>query len=181
MKLSELIEDASIETLKLRTDNPGGRWLEGKRKESVQGGLNEFGNPSRFGTITGTWNRKVLLPVDLVSKFKGLRGEQTRVRQHDFDSLHDFMSKNNHLPTLSDGKNQYAPFITVYQDGTPYVNEGNHRIMVAKKLGWKFIPVEVRYFNGGEQENGPLAPTKVKEFDAEAHAAGYSSEDFRAQ
>lgn len=186
MKLADLFEDATVKdnTLKLSTDNPGGSWLENKRKASIEDGVNEFGTP-KFGSVTGYWNRKVLLPVSVISKFKGMRGEHTAryTRQDSLDWLTKDMSEKNHLPFMgSDTNRQYAPFIMVYQDGTPYFNEGNHRVKVAVKLGWKYIPIELRYFNGGELEDGPLSPDKVKKYDAEAHAAGYETgEGFRGK
>ena len=40
---------------------------------------------------------------------------------------------------------------------------GNHRIMAAAELGWRELPVEIKYFDGGERiESGPLHPSKIK-------------------
>ena len=162
-------------TLKFIQDNPGGSWLDGKREDAEHHKKNDHGAPRRFGTVTGYFNRKVLLPVSLVSKFKGIQGEQSNVRQDSLEWLVKNMKETGMLPTES-GK-QYAPFITVDQTGEPWVNEGNHRIMAAKKLGWEFMPVEVRYFNGGEDEPGPLEPKDAIKYDSKARAEGFEPDD----
>ena len=168
--------------LTLRTDNPGGGWLRGKREQSKEAGMNEFGVPDRFGTNTasfkreGSGAREVLLPVSVLAKLKGMRGEQKLVRPPSIKWLTDYMGKNKKLPAFRPEQEpeHYAPFLNIYQDGTPYVNEGNHRIMVAKELGWKYIPVEVSYFNGAESEDGVLTPEKIMEYDRQAHEEGYT-------
>jgi DNA-binding transcriptional MerR regulator len=169
--------------LKLRSDNPGGEWLEEKRDYSKEKGRNEYGVPHIFGSVTGYYKREVLVPVDVLAEVKGMRGEQSNVRDDSMKFLTDYMEKNNKLPPFSQNRpdEQYFPFIQVYQDGTPYVNEGNHRIMTAKKLGWKFIPLELRYFNGSENEDGPLSPSKIAEYDKQAHAEGYSVDNYSAK
>jgi len=178
MRLAQLFEDGTS-TLRLIRDNPGGAWLDEKRKDSKEAGENRWGAPARFGTVTGAWSRKVLVPTDVVARLKGVQGEHYRVRQDDLDGLHDYMGKNKRFPPFRDEnpEHQYFPFITVYQDGTPWISEGNHRIMSAKKLGWKFIPIELRYFNGAELEDGPLSPSKVKAYDEAALAQGYEPND----
>ena len=54
------------------------------------------------------------------------------------------------------------PFINVAYNGEAWVNEGNHRIMAAAALGWDTLPVELRYFDGGERiEHGAMYPAKI--------------------
>lgn len=64
---------------------------------------------------------------------------------------------------MTPGK-EHIPFIMVDYSGQPWVNEGNHRIMAAKKLGWKYLPTEVRYFAGGEEHKGPWDPDHLINF-----------------
>jgi len=64
---------------------------------------------------------------------------------------------------MDDGR-QYAPYINVDQFGVPWVNEGNHRIMAAKALGWKFLPTEITYHSGGEAVPGVLSPISIDAF-----------------
>jgi hypothetical protein len=79
------------------------------------------------------------------------------------------------LPRFSpEHEGQYAPFITVWQDGQPWISEGNQRIRIAKEHGWKWIPIEMRYFNGAEREDGLLSPDKVRAYDSQAQSEGYS-------
>ena len=89
------------------------------------------------------------------------------------------MGKNDRCPPFEIGvSDQYFPFITVDYQGTPWVNEGNHRIMTAKELKWKFMPVELKYFSGGERnKDGLLSPDIVKKYDAEAIEKGYNPDD----
>lgn len=43
-----------------------------------------------------------------------------------------------------------------------WVNEGNHRIMAAYRLNWQDMPIEIRYFDGGERiKDGPMYPGKI--------------------
>ncbi len=147
----------------LSVDNPGGEWLQEKQDYSQSRGYMPSGAPKSFGTVTATWRDFVHLPVSMLKEFRGVMNEQENVRQHSLDWLLDKMSTTGRLPKFSeDSKNEYHPFITVDQRGIPFVSEGNHRIMAADKLGWKWLPVEIRYFNGGEDADGPLHPEKIR-------------------
>jgi hypothetical protein len=166
-------------TLSLKTDNPGGRWLKEEQEYNASKGVNQFGAPNRFGSTTAWFTRNVLLPVSLLSTFKGLRGEQSAVRTADLNWLKKHMDENKRLPTISDSDaRHYAPYINVWQDGTPYVNEGNHRIMAAKSLGFKYLPVELSYFGGGEKAHGILTPNDVIKHDKEAQKFGKTLENY---
>ncbi len=180
MKVIVSLNRAGTEVpLKLKTDNPGGSWLEEEQEYNASKGLNRHGAPTRFGASTGFWNRRVLLPLDVLIKLKGMSGEQKNVRQADLEWLTEHMKQHGRLPYSDDkSKKHYAPFIMVYQDGTPWVNEGNHRIMAAYKLGYKYLPIELQYNGGGEEAKGPLHPREVKIYDADAHHAGYTIEDY---
>jgi hypothetical protein len=169
----------------IQEDNPGGNWLKNKRELSIEDGRKKNGVPYRFGSVTmyftqgqaGKSNRRTLLiPVDVLAKLQGINDEQNNIRQKDLEAIKKIMSETGRLPQ-SDGED-YAPFINVYQDGTPYVNEGNHRIMAAKALGFKYIPVQVDYFNGAELENGVLTPEKAIEYDKQAHQEGFNLNNY---
>lgn len=148
---------------KLTKDNPGGNWLEGKKKQTEEAGFDERGMPERFGTVTGSLSAPVLMPIDLAASIPGMQGEQQNVRQDSLDWLKNSMDATGRLPMRQDGKAEYVPFVQVDQNGNAWVNEGNHRIMAAKELGWTHIPVEVRWFNGGEAVDGKFAPAKLLE------------------
>ena len=152
VRARQIIESATPE---LRRDNPRGEWLADEIATCNAAGRGRYGEPRRFGNITAWFTGNVVLPVRLVAGVRGLMGEHTFTRQHSYDWLYNYMSKHGKLPT--DG----APFIMVAHDGSAWMNEGNHRVKVAKALGWDSIPIELRYYSGGELVDGPWSPDKV--------------------
>jgi hypothetical protein len=171
---------------KLRTDNPGGEWLKNKREQSIEDGKKKSGVPIRFGSVTGTFRegnkiRKPLIPVEVLARLQGMNDEQNNVRQKDLDAIKKIMDETGRLPKAPDGSD-YVPFINVYQDGTAYVNEGNHRIMAAKALGFKYLPVEISYFNGAELiEDGDLSPKNVIGYDLQARDDKITLDNYRSE
>jgi GNAT superfamily N-acetyltransferase len=62
---------------------------------------------------------------------------------------------------MDNGK-EYAPFVNVAWNGEAWVNDGNHRIMAAAALGWKDLPVQISYFDGGERiKSGAMYPERI--------------------
>ena len=51
--------------------------------------------------------------------------------------------------------------ITVTEDGTPYITEGNHRLAEAIKSGRPEIVADVNYLRGGENAEGILNPNQI--------------------
>ena len=99
-------------------------------------------------------------PVDILRRLPGMRGEQKNVRQQDLEAIVKIMKDTGKLPLHQD--QEYAPFINVAYDGSAWVNEGNHRIMAAAQLGWKELPVQISYFDGGERvKSGPMYPGRI--------------------
>jgi hypothetical protein len=167
---------------KLRTDNPGGSWLKNKREQSIEDGKKKSGVPIRFGSVTGYFRegsdvRKPLIPVEVLARLQGMNDEQNNVRQKDLEAIKKIMNETGRLPQRNG--EDHAPFINVYQDGTAYVNEGNHRIMAAKALGFKYLPIEISYFNGAEQvEDGDLSPKNVISYDMQANDDKFSLDNY---
>ena len=160
---------APVKHLSFRSDIPNATWLAEKKEYNNYKNKNEFGVPRSVGPITGSFGRYVLLPLSLLVKVPGARGEQSNIREDSLLYLLKYMGESLHLP-IENG-NQYPPFVLVDQEGHPWLMEGNHRVMAAAKLGWEFLPVEVRYFTGGElHTNGLFAPEKLKAWDAKARA-----------
>ena len=93
-----------------------------------------------------------------LAQVPGQKDEQHNVRQNDLAWLKNHMGKTGHLPLMTDSQKEYVPFVMVDHEGKPWMNEGNHRVMAAQQLGWKHMPVEVRYFSGGEQVKGDWHP-----------------------
>lgn len=176
-----LAEEASgLPDAKLRTDNPGGKWLTYNQEDNNLKGVTEYGVPIRLGPTTGWFNRVVLLPVDLLARIPGMRGEQSNIREKDLESIKQYMAEKNKLPPSAGRPDteHYSPYIQVDQRGRPYVNEGNHRIMAARDLGFKYLPIELRYFTGGEEVDGILSPEKLLEYDRQARAEGYDTKNY---
>ena len=158
-----------------RSDIPSESWLKEKIEDSGKYGVNKYGAPKNLGKGTGFIRKNVLLPVSLLKTFKGQSGEQSNVRSSSIDYLISHMDKTKKLPPSPDFSrkgSEYVPYIEIASDGTPWVNEGNHRIMAADKLGWSHLPVELRYYNGGERSNGPLHPSRVVQMHNEAVEKG---------
>lgn len=154
MRLREIFNEA-----RLRTDVPDEDWLEREIDYAKSKGRNRFGVPF-MGTVTGYIREGVTLPVKLLASLPGARGEQNNVRHKDLEAIVSIMKDTGKLPIVNG--HEYKPFITVAYDGSAWVNEGNHRIMAAAKLGWNELPVELRYFDGGERiKSGPLYPSKI--------------------
>jgi len=143
----------------LRIDVPNEEWLQDKREYAKEKGRNSFGVPY-MGTTTAYTLSDVKLPVDILKRIPGMRGEQQRVRQQDLDAIMTIMRDTGRLP-IQWGK-EYAPFINVAWNGEAWVNEGNHRIMAAAALGWKDMPVQISYFDGGERvKSGTMYPGRI--------------------
>ncbi|TXH46820.1 MAG: PLxRFG domain-containing protein [Desulfurellales bacterium] len=136
-------------------------WIERKLKAVDAAGVNEFGVPKSMGSVTGTFSRPLNLPTYLLGTLKGERGEQGNVRG---DSL-EYIRNNWDLVKREPVYVEVDPF------GRAWVSEGNHRIMVARELGERTLPVEVRYFTGGQQKAGPWAPDELLALDAQSRRA----------
>lgn len=149
-------------TVEFYNDVPNESWLQDQVDYAKSKGTNEFGVPY-MGKTTGYFKGgKVYLPVDLLSKLKGERNEQNNVRKDSLEAIKKIMSETGKLP-LNDKGEEYAPYIEVAYDGSAWVSEGNHRIMAAKELGLTHLPVEIRYFDGGERNAGELSPERLLE------------------
>lgn len=143
----------------LQIDVPSDEWLNKQIRKAKEQGRDDFGVPYT-GEITAYFPDKIKLPVDLLKKLPGMRGEQQNVREKDLEKLMQIMQDTGKLPLTPSGE-EYAPFVQVAWNGEAWVNEGNHRIMAADALGWETLPVELRYYDGGERiESGKLYPKK---------------------
>jgi hypothetical protein len=146
----------------LVTDVPREEWLEDKIAYAKKRGRDSFGVPY-MGSTTAYVRQPshVVLPVSLLARIPGARGEQKNVRQEDLAAIMKIMKDTGKLPLTSRGE-EYKPFVCVAWNGEPWVMEGNHRIMAADRLGWDTLPVELKYFDGGERiRSGLLYPGKI--------------------
>ena len=157
MRANEFITEGT-----LSVDVPNEEWLQDKIDYAKRKGRDSFGVPY-MGSTTAYVRQPsyVELPVDLLARIPGARDEQRNVRHNDLEAIMKIMKDTGKLPLTQSGK-EYMPFITVAWNGEPWVSEGNHRIMAAKRLGWKTLPVELKYFDGGERiRSGVLYPGKI--------------------
>jgi len=144
----------------LSIDVPNEQWLQDKIDYAKSKGRDEWGAPF-FGTTTAYVRPNPQVSVVRLEMLKGMRNEQNNVRKKDLEWLMATMEKTGKLP-LTDQGEEYPPFVMVAYNGEAWVNEGNHRIMAAYRLGWKKMPVEIRYFDGGERvEDGIMYPGKI--------------------
>lgn len=143
-------------------DVPNDDWLQDKIDYAKSKRPNSFGVPYMGSTTAYMQGQEsVTLPMSVLKRLPGMRGEQQNVRPADLAAIKDIMQKTGKLPLEDNGK-EYVPFINVAYDGSAWVNEGNHRIMAAAELGWDKLSVNIVYFDGGERiENGPLYPKKI--------------------
>jgi GNAT superfamily N-acetyltransferase len=153
--------------LQFHDDVPNEEWLQHAIDYVKKQPKDGFGKPSMI-EVTGTFNRPVVASISRLVKIPGARGEQSNVRENDLQAIMKIMRETGKLPLGRDGK-EYIPLIGVDYTGQPWVLEGNHRIMAAWNLytkeninKWDRMPVEIRYFDGGERvKDGPIYPGKM--------------------
>lgn len=150
-----------FEPARFRADIPCERWLREKLEMVEEDGRNRFGVPNRMGPVTGTFSRNLRLPVSLLARCPGERGEQLAPREESLEYI-----RANWQTTSS-----YPPFIEIDPYGKAYVSEGNHRIMVAKERREPYLEVEIRYFSGGQRKAGDFSPDSLLMLDAIATAS----------
>lgn len=148
---------AAIDAPVLKVDVPSESWLLEHIEYAKEQKPNRFGVPY-MGKMTASYRGKhVWVPVSVLAGLRGQRNEQRSVRTEDLAAIKKIMQETSKLPLESNGQ-EYVPYIEVAYDGSAWVSEGNHRIMAASQLGWDSLPVDVRYFDGGERQPGPLHP-----------------------
>lgn len=166
-----------LKDLNFYSDIPNLNWLKDKISYVEEKGYNQFGYPRAFGSVTGSFkNNKILVPVDILKKIPGARGEQQNVRKESLEYLKKEMDAGQ-LPKLESGED-YLPFIVVDHRGKAFINEGNHRIMAAENLGFDYLPIEIKYLNGGELAESVLSPTNLAKYTLEAEKKGYSTTSY---
>lgn len=160
MRAQEFISEARF---KFDHGPAGSNYIERKRREAIESPRDSWGVP-RMSSTTGWFDSPVQVPVSVLKTLPGMRGEQKNVRQADLAWLKAYMGRTGHLPLVGpkDNQHEYTPFVMVAYNGEAWVNEGNHRIMAAAALGWDSLPVEIKYFDGGDTvKDGPLYPGKL--------------------
>ena len=156
MRVSEFITEGT-----LSIDVPNENWLQDKIDYAKSKGRNSYGVPYMGSTTASVRGTPPRVRVMRLASLPGMRHEQTNIRKDDLKSLMDYMEKTGKLPPGRFG-DEYPPYIMVAYNGEAWVNEGNHRIMAAYRLNWPDMPIEIRYFDGGERiKDGPMYPGKI--------------------
>jgi hypothetical protein len=146
---------------KFYEDIPNENWLQGKIDYAMRSPRNEFGVP-KMSSITGSFKAPVMVPTRWFQDAKGQRGEEKNVRQKDLEAIRKIIRDTGKFPLNDDGT-EYVPYVEIGYDGKPWVSEGNHRIMAAIAEGMEYMPIELRYFDGGQRRAGKFAPENIKE------------------
>jgi len=144
-----------------REDIPNENWLNEKIDYAAKSPRNKFGVP-KMSSITGSFSTPVLVPSRWFKDVKGESGEQQNVRQDNLNAIRKIIKDTGKFPLLENGK-EYLPYIEVGYDGKPWISEGNHRIMAAMAEGMEYIPVDIRYFDGGQRRAGKWSPDNLTE------------------
>ena len=146
---------------------PNEEWLQNAINYVKKQPKDQFGRP-RMIEVTGRFNRPVVASIGRLTRIPGARSEQSNVREGDLQAIMKIMRETGKLPLGRNGQ-EYIPLIGVDYTGQPWVLEGNHRIMAAWNLytkehisKWDRMPVEIRYFDGGERVEGPLNPNRIR-------------------
>lgn len=147
----------------LSVDVPNEDWLQEKIDYAKSKGRNSFGVPYFGSTTAYVRGTPTQVRVMRLASLQGMKNEQLNVRKNDLKWLMDYMETNKKLPPKgSNSDEEYLPYIMVAYNGEAWVNEGNHRIMAAYRLNWQTMPIELRYFDGGERvKSGDMYPEKI--------------------
>lgn len=149
----------------VRVDNPGGEWLKAKQEDAEAAMEKHKGNVLRSSFAKGlkgattAWTGPVMLPTELLAGIPGASGENRVPGDPKFDSL-DRLVENYGFMDDQDGN---AVLVGVNHLGQAYLIEGNTRTAVASSRGIPTIRAEVRWFNGGEQADGPITPQTIED------------------
>jgi hypothetical protein len=113
-------------------------------------------------STTGYFSDPVLVPARFFEGVRGSRGEQDNVRQDSLSAIRKIIRETGRMPLMDDGR-EYVPYVEIGYDGKPFISEGNHRVMAAIAEGMEYIPVQLRYFDGGQRRAGRWSPENLKE------------------
>ena len=157
------IKEQGVTEGTLSIDVPNEDWLQDKIDYAKSKGRNSYGVPYFGSTTAYVRGTPPQVRVMRLASLQGMKSEQLNVRKNDLKWLMDYMETNKKLPPKSSNSDEeYLPYIMVAYNGEAWVNEGNHRIMAAYRLNWQTMPIELRYFDGGERvKSGDMYPEKI--------------------
>ena len=142
---------------KFRTDNPGGDWLESKKKRADaairdhRGDKQSIAGKGLTGSTTAYFTHNLKLPVHELRHIPGACGEEHH--RNNFDS-HKHTELTKSVKEHGFDTSKHPIMIGINHLGKPHVLEGNHRLAHAIKNGHSHIHASVQYYNGGETVMG---------------------------
>lgn len=147
----------------IKVSNPGGEWLATKQRyadeDAVKRARRGYAEGTASGPVTGWLDKPVLMDPAKVSQLPGAMNEQPTPGNPKYDALFKSMSSKGYDPE------EGGPILVgVSHQGNAHIIEGNNRAAVARDLGLPEIPVEVRWFAGGEQASGAMQPDKLSDY-----------------
>jgi hypothetical protein len=139
---------------KVRTDNPGGDWLKHTRRRAEE----NYSVDNRVtGPVTGYLKKPIELDPQKLAVVPGARGERRVPGEAQYDRLRPSVEEHGLYPD--------SPILVgINHLGDPYIIEGNTRAAVARDLGLRSVPAEVRWFAGGEQVGGRMEPSLLEHY-----------------
>lgn len=138
----------------VRTDNPGGGWLEHERRRADE--RVREGRTKVSGAVTGYLKKPIELDPRKLEVIPGAMNERRVPGESQYDALRPLIE--------AEGFQNHPILVGVNHLGDPYIIEGNTRASVARDLGIDRIPAEVRYFAGGEGVEGPMMPELLEKY-----------------
>ena len=116
--------------------------------------LEEDRHPSMLrGAVTGYFNDAVRIPLNMLEGVPGASDERPIPGTPKYDELMRSVKREGWKPD--------PILVGVNHKGRPYILEGNNRAAVARALGQTHIPGDIRWWNGGEEVEGPWHPKNV--------------------
>lgn len=143
---------SSVVVERIHRDNPGGDWLKGeheyaKSKYEKTGKINA-------GSVTASIDGR--MPTSMLAKLPGVNDEHKNP-----NILNDYKAKPIRDSIKNEGVKE-AIMIYVGFNGEAKIAEGNHRVHLADEFGLKDVPVDIRYFAGGELVDGDFKLSKFE-------------------
>lgn len=130
-------------------DNPMGGWLEDERARAKRSKLG--------GAVTAGFKEYFQIPTKFTKNLRGMHGEHLTRKLTDPDV--------KKLMKAIEVEGVYSPiFINVEYDGEALISEGNRRALISRTLGFDYIPVEIRYYAGGELIDTPWHPDSIVKY-----------------
>lgn len=150
-------------------------WLKIKVNQVIRKGVNDHGVPS-MGTLTAYFsgNLPVLVDIEALAALDSQKNNNQEIKfKNDLNAI------QAQVKGLSYTNNSHqTPCIEVDYSGKPWISSGEALINDAIKKGERSLPVEVRYFDGGERFDSLWAPEIILDRQKTHQAITASNDDY---